>query len=279
MKPRQEGLNVARTNPKTASVASYVRLIASSTFLLAFPLILWRNAYGSTDWAILLLLPPAWMLFSGFRKPLLATLLARSVLESRSGAPASVFGTARVKATAFSMLFVVVTVPVLALQGVGAGPWMLLTMLALCVTSSALVIWVPSWLTRYWREPFATSRGIVLGSGLSAALFLPVVMVLDSALPSSECRSPGLWIWEWLALINPFGSTADEGWVTGILEPLLLLDCTKRKLIELLGERAVLVQVLYSLSFATVTFVVAQAGAAATCFFQDMTGKWQVDRK
>ena len=268
-----------RGDDDAVQLTSHVRLIASSTFLLAFPLILWRSAYGSTDWAILLLLPLAWVLFSGIRKPLLATLLARSVLESRPGSPASVFGTASVKATAFSLLFVVVTVPVLALQGVGAGTWMLLTMLALCVTSSALVIWAPSWLTRYWKEPFATSRGIVLGSGLSAALFLPVVMVLDSTLPSSECRSPGLWIWEWLAFINPFGSTADGGWVIGILEPLLLLDCTKRKLIELIGERAVLVQVLYSLSYATVTFVVAQAGAATTCFVQDMTGKWQVDRK
>ena len=267
------------TNPDKATVISHAKLVASSTFLLALPLFLWRSFYGSTDWAVLLLLPLAWMLFSGIRKPLLATLQARSLLESRPGSPASVFSTGEVKATAYSVLFVVVTVPILALQALGAGPWMLLTMLVLCVTSSVLVIWAPSWLTHYWNEPFATSRGILLGSGLSAALFLPVVMVLDSTLPSNECRSPGLWIWEWLRFVNPFGSTAEGGWVTGILEPLLLLECTKRKLIELMGERAVLVQVLYSLSFATVTFVVAQAGAAMTCFGQDMKRRWQVDRK
>ena len=179
---------------------------------------------------------------------------------------------------AFSVLFVVVTVPILALQAVGAGPWILLTMLALCVTSSSLVTWAPSWLTQYWNEPFATSRGIVLGSGLSAVIFFPFLMVLDSMLPSNECRSPALWIWEWLRFMNPFPSASEGGWVTSILEPLLLIECTKRKLIELIGERAVLVQVLYSVSFATVTFVVAQAAAATTCFAQEITRSRQVDR-
>ena len=249
-------------------------LVSSSTFLLVFPLFLWRSSYDSTDWAILLLLPPAWMLFSGIRRPLVATLQARSLLESRTGFPASAFSTGKVKATASSLIFVVIAVPILALQAVGAGPWMLLTMLALCVTSGALVISARSWLIRYWNEPFATSRGIVLGSGLSAALFLPFVMVLDSTLSSNECRSPGLWIWEWLRFINPFRSAAEGGWISSILEPLLLLECTKRELIELIGEHAVLVPVLYSLSFATITFIVAQASAAATCFVQDMTSRW-----
>ncbi len=259
-------------------MVSHIKLVASSTFLLAFPLFLWQRFYSSTDWAILLLLPLVWMLFFGTRKPFLATLQARSLLESRPSSPASVLSTGKVKATAFSLLFVVVTVPILALQTLGAGPWILLTMLALCVTSSALVTWAPSWLTQYWNEPFATSRGIVLGSGLSAVIFFPFLMVLDSTLPSNECRSPDLWVWEWLRFLNPLRSVPEEGWVTSILEPLLLIECTKRKLIELVGERAVLVQVLYSLSFATVTFIVAQAAAATTSFDQEMTRKRKVSR-
>ena len=249
----------------TVTVISHAGLVAWSTFLLVFPLFLWQRSYGS-DWAILLLLPLAWMLFSGFRKPLLATLQARSRLESRSGSPASAFSTPRVRATAFSLLFVVVTVPILALQTLNAVPWILLTMLVLCATSSALVILAPSWLTHYWNEPFATSRGIALASGLSAVIFFPILMILDSTLPSNECRSSGLW--EWLQVFNPFRSAPEGGWVTNILEPLLLIECTKRELVELFGERAVLVQAFYSLTYATVTFVVAQAAAATTCFAQ-----------
>ena len=279
MKPRQSLLDIDRDHSTKATVASYSKLVVLSTLLLAFPLFVWRSAYGYSDWAVLLLLPLAWMLFSGVRKPWLSTIQARSLLESRPGSPASAFSTGKLKATAFSVLFVVVTVPILAPMAAGAGLRMLLTMLVLCVTSSALVVWAPSWLRRYWNEPFATSRGIVFGSGLSASVFLPFVMVVDSSLSSNECRSPGLWIWDWLRHIYPFGSTAEGGWVSGILKPLLLLECTKRKLIELLGDRAVLVQVLYSLSFATVTFTVAQAGAATTCFAQDMARKRLPDRK
>ncbi|MCY4427342.1 MAG: hypothetical protein OXC05_09980 [Halieaceae bacterium] len=249
-----------------------------STILLAFPLFLWQRFHGSTDWAILLLLPLAWMLFSGSRKPLLATLQARSLLESQPCSPASVFSTGKVKATAFSLLFVVVTVPILALQALSAGPWTLLTMLILCVTSSAFVIWTSSWLTHYWKEPFATSRGIFLGSGLSAVLFFPLLLVLDSTLHSNECRSADFWLWEWFRFINPFRSVPEGGWVTGILEPLFLIECTKRKLTEMIGEVAVPVQILYSLSFATVTFIVARAAAATTCFVQELTRSRQVDR-
>ena len=256
------------------TVIAHARLVAWSTFLLVFPLFLWRRFYGS-NWAILWLLPLAWMLFSGFRRPLLATLQARSLLESRSGSPASVFSTG-VKATAFSLFFVVVTVPILALQALNAVPWILSTMLVLCATSSALVIWTPSWLTPYWNEPFATSRGIALASGLSAVIFFPILMILDSTLPSSECRSSGLW--EWLQVFNPFRSAPEGGWVTNILEPLMLIECTKRELVELIGERAVLVQAFYSLTYATVTFVVAQAAAATSCFAQQERRSRQVDR-
>ena len=225
-------------------MASRVQLVILSTFLLAFSLYLWQRFHGSTDWAVLLLLPLAWMLFAGIRKPLLATLKARSLLESRSSSPASVFNTAKVKATAFSLLFVVVTVPILALLAWGAGHWILITMVALCVTSSALSILAPSWLRPYWNEPFATSRGIFLGSGLSAVMFFPLLVVLDSTLPPNECRSPDLWIWEWLRILNPFRSTSNNGVVTSILDQLFLIECTKRQLIQLIGERAVLVLVL-----------------------------------
>ena len=216
-------------------MASHVRLVASSTILLAFPLFLWRGFHGATDWAILLLLPLAWMLFSGFRKPLSATLKARSRLESRSGSPASVFSTGSVSSTAFSLLFVVVTVPILALHALRAGPWILLTMLVLCVTSSAFVICAQSRLAPCWKEPFATSRGVALGSWLSSVLFFPFLMVLDSILPANECRFPAL-VWKWSGFINPFRSAPEVGWVTSILEPLFMIECTKRKLIELIGE-------------------------------------------
>ncbi len=256
-----------------ATAISHVKLVALSTFLLVFPLLLWQRFHDSTNWAILSLLLLAWILYSGFRKPLLATLQARSRLESRSSSPASVFSSAIVTATAFSLLFVLLIVPILALQTLNSAPWTLLTMLVLCVTSSALVIWAPSKLTLYWNEPFATSRGIAVGSGLAAIIFFPILILLDLTLPSDECRSSSLW--EWLQIFNPFRSDPERAWVTNILEPLLLIECTKRELVELIGDRVWLVHALYSLTYAAVTFVIAQAAAATTCFAKSFsTGEW-----
>ena len=100
-------------------------------------------------------------------------------------------------------------------------------------------------------------------------------MILDSALPSNECRNSSLW--EWLQDFNPFRSVPEGGWVTNILEQVLLIECTKRKLVEFVGEQAVLVQALYSLTYSMVAFVIAQASAATTCFVQEITRSRQLE--
>ena len=235
-------------------------VIVASTLAVSVPLLLWRLTFDSTDWAALFLSPLAVVLFLGVRKVLLATIGARATLELRGDSPISLAKAVGIRATNFSTLFVIVTLPVLAFEGAVARCPVLLAMIALCAASSAIALKAPGRFERHFNEPFATMYGLTFGAALCAVAFMPVLIYLNVA--SGECS---FWT-SVLSLVTP-----QEGRkFNSLVELIHVIECGQLKAIGWLTWGQAVVLPLYGLLVSLVAFAFAEASAFATVVVQDL---------
>ena len=235
-------------------------VIVASTLAVSVPLLLWRLTFKSTDWGALFLLPLAVVLFLGVRKVLLATIGARATLELRGDSPISLAKAVGIRATNFSTLFVIVTLPVLAFEGAVASWRVLLAMVGLCAASSAIALKAPGRFERHFNEPFAKMYGLAFGAALGAVAFIPALIYLNVA--SGECDFlTGVW-----SLMKP-----QEGRVfKNLVELIHVIECGQLKAIGWLTWGQAVVLPLYGLLVSLVAFAFAEASAFATVVVQDL---------
>ena len=245
-------------------------IVILSASLLILPLFFWQRLYivGFPGLALLMLAPLLWVLYSGFRDSLFEIFQARSTFELKSVSSVSSFNPAQIKATALSICYTLITLPVLALQALDAKPLVLATIIALCVISSGLTLKIPICLRKYMNEPYATAYGPAFSSAISALMFVPVLVIMNLFLVSSNCdQTSRQWLNELLRSFNPFNS--ELSWIAGFIEPFRLIGCTQQRLVDWIGEGLILVKLLYSFTLAMVAFIIAKASAAATIFIHD----------
>ena len=234
-------------------------VIVASTLAVSVPLLLWRLTFKSTDWGALFLLPLAVVLFLGVRKVLLATIGARATLELRGDSPISLAKAVGIRATNFSTLFVIVTLPVLAFEGAVARWPVLLAMIGLCAVSSAIALKAPGRFERHFNEPFATMYGLTFGAALGAVAFIPVLIYLNVALGECDFRTG-------VSLVLP-----QEGRMFKSLVGLNhLFECVQLEAIGWLTWGQAVVLPLYGLFVSLVAFAFAEASAFATVVVQDL---------
>ena len=257
---------------------SHTVMIVLSTALLVLPLFLWRVLYlDNPELAALLLTPLLWVLYSGFRKPIYLVSQARKTFEYKSSSAALVKKAGALRITILSILFAIVCLPLLALQALSSEPLILLTMVALCVTTSSLTLKLPCRLKSQMNEPYATTSGIAFGVGISVMAFVPTLMILESVAPSNGCTGSGIGFFKLLQLLNPFQSSSGDGGISTVIDSWLFIDCFQQKLIGMIAQNIVLVKILYSLSLAMVAVIIAQASAATTIYIQGIIDKNSIE--
>ena len=191
---------------------------------------------------------------------LLATIGARATLELRGDSPISLAKAVGIRATTFSTLFAIFTLPVLAFEGAVARWPVLLAMIGLCAVSSAIALKAPGRFERHFNEPFATMYGLTFGAALGAVAFIPVLIYLNVA--SGEC---GFWT-DVLSLVTP-----QEGRkFKSLVELIQVIECGQLKAIGWLTWGQAVVLPLYGLLVSLVAFAFAEASAFATVVVQDL---------
>ena len=190
---------------------------------------------------------------------LLATIGARATLELRGDSPISLAKAVGLRATTFSTLFAIFTLPVLAFEGALASWQVLVVMIGLCAASSAIALKAPGRFKRHFNEPFATMYGLTFGAALSAVAFMPVLLSLNVAL--GECD-----FWTDVPLVLP-----QEGRMFKSLVGLNhVFECVQVKAIGWLTWGWAVVLPLYGLLVSLVAFAFAEASAFATVVVQDL---------
>lgn len=261
-----------------ARIASNTTIVVISGVILTIPLYLWRIYYPLSDWAALALAPLALILFAGFQKPLAAMLRARSMATVRSDSWIFIFMTGRAKAAILSTVFVAVTVPILAWQALGATREMAFCLLALCLTANYITLGMPRLLQHHLHAPYATRYGVVLGAGIAALIFLPILTWINWSQITFPGEFRSLGIWDAVQFSVADRSPPRPSWIAEFLKPLYVIESIQLWFATNYGT-SVWVTILYSIYLALVAFVIARASAALAWFAQSAVGNAEMTQQ
>ena len=240
-------------------------IVVSSALLLTVPLYLWRIAYPRTDWAITFLAPLALLLLVGSYKPRAVALRATHRVIVREESWVSAIMTGRVRATVDSIALVVIGVPILAWQALGAPFMIASVLLLLCAVSSGIALGIRGRLLRHFNGPFAACWSYTIGAVAAAIVFIPILAWINwgHILFPGEFRTL-----DFLEAVQ-FGVAEQlpprRGWIAEILSVPIAIESAQLWLTANYGSAMAWLPVLYGFCLALVAFVVARASTALTC--------------
>ena len=255
--------------PPTAKLGSNAAIVIATGILLTVPLYLWRVLYPSTDWAAVFLAALTVVLFWGCKKPLAAMLRKRFAAMILEKSRMYEVVTGGIRAVIHSIVFVGVTVPILAWQALSASDSIGLLLVVLCLTASAMALGVRRWLQRNLHDQYCVWHGANLGAAIAGTIFLPILAwtIWNHVPIPGEFRILGFW--EAMQFGVAEGLPQRRGWIAEILALPFAVESAQLWLIARYGT-SVWVTVLYSLYLALVAFVVARASTALACFTEDV---------
>ena len=245
--------------------ASAVITAFSPAILLTTFLFLWRASYRPTDsdWAALFLAPLAFGMFIGFRTPLAMMLLARSRSVVQRDSWVSPFVSGKIRATLLSLVFVAITLPIIAWEALEANGITAVALSFLVLLASILPLTTTRLLRHHVHDPYANWYGMIIGAGIAALIFVPIIAWVNwtHVIHPGEIRSLGFWDAISFQLPERSGLIAEILAVPAAIESAQLWLSARQ---EVSGWAPI----WYSLYSALVVFLVAQASAAILVFVQ-----------
>ena len=254
--------------------SSSLAVVAASVLLLAIPLYLWRLTYPLADWAALFLAPLTVMLLLGFGKPRAAMLHARYLAAVRSDSKLAAYATGRTRAFIESLVFVVVTVPMLAWQALTVNSLVAPVLVVLCAAASGMALGLRRWLNHHLCDPYSTAYGASFAALIGAVCFVPLLWWINWNYVTfpGEFRSMGF-----LDAVQ-FGVTEElpprRGWIAEILALFYSVESMQLWLTTRYGTANAWVPAAYGLYLALVAFLVARTSTALACFAQEFLGEF-----
>lgn len=236
--------------------------------VLFLPLYLWRSAYPSSDWALLAFLPLSVMLFHGYLSFSSAIFQARFRAAIRVGSPLKSILSGRIRAISGAIIFVLISIPLLAWQALVSSFLEILILFALGVTAGGVFVGLKSKLLPHFRQPFANAAAISLGTWISAAAFIPIIawMNWNYVTYPGEIRTVSLpeAVMQGLQELPP-----RRGWIAEALAPMYAYEAGKLWAVVKLGSSK-WSTILFSLDAALVSFVLARASIILTLLVQTL---------
>ena len=153
--------------------------IGAAMLLLVAPLYTWREFYPMTDWAALILLPLAMVLWAGLYMP--SALLRKATLRAALRVDSKFFWIFRGSFIAFILaaLFTFVTIPVLAWQALTATTVEIFALTLTFFVTGILLFVVRALLNRHLHPPFAQSWSMGLTAPFMAFCSVCVMTYLN----------------------------------------------------------------------------------------------------
>lgn len=243
-------------------LTAVLRAVSTTAFIL-LSLLLWRGAYALGDFGVLALVPLAAVLFLSHRDLLIGIYRARKRVLWRDEAWLSRWLTGRIGATFWALVLVVLAVPLLGWQVLGASPKRLALLGAIFFTTSLLYSWLATRLAREVQPPFERYGAV----RVATALVLPFVIVMawysfyNEVVPARLLNAT----LGQVPQIAIEGLPHQTGWIATLMTPLQIYETGKFWLAgQLAGQRWF--AVLVSLDAALFGFIMARAAAVTTHF-------------
>jgi hypothetical protein len=149
----------------------------SALALAVASLFLWRVAFFSSDWAVLALIPLAFVMIVGFWPLMLDPWRARLNLYLRAGSPLRKILTGRIRAICLSSIFTFVAVILMAWQALSASIFEAAIMLTAFFLAACIFSVAQHLLLRHFHQPFARSFASLLATWIVALPFTVVIAV------------------------------------------------------------------------------------------------------
>lgn len=234
-----------------------------ATFFVMMSLYLWRTAYAYGDWGAITLLPLSAVLFVAHRELLLNMHLAKRRVTWREDTWVMRWLSGRLSSTFWSLVVVVVTVPLLAWQAFTMKPERLPQLAVAFLMASLLFMWLQSVIGKHLQAPFHRNVAI----NLATLAVLPLVVYVawqgyhTDPIPKdllnahlSDVPSVAL-----------DGLLRRDGWISQFMAPLQVYESGKLWLASRFPEQRWLA-VLVSLDAALFAFVMGRTVAIVTDF-------------
>lgn len=236
-----------------------------TTLFVMISLCLWRTGYAYGDWAALALLPLAIMLFVTHRNLLLAMRLAQRRVIWRPDSFGMRWLSGRLGSTFWALIFVAVTIPLLAWQAVAMRPERLPQLAVAFLLASLLFTALQSPIGRQVAAPFHRNMAI----NVATMAVLPLVVYAawqgyhNDPIPARLLNAK----LSELPLVALEGLPRRDGWLSQVMAPLQVYDSGKLWLAARFPEQRWLA-VLVGLDLALFAFVMGRTGAIVTDFLQ-----------
>lgn len=239
-----------------------LRAIMATSFIM-MSLYLWRTTYLQGDWGAITLLPLSIMLFVAHRDLLRKKHMAMRRVTWRESTWVMRWLSGRLSSTFWSLVLVVVTVPLMAWEAIAMKPERLPQLAVAFLMASLLFMWLQSVIVRHLQLPFHR----IVAINLATLAVLPLVIyaawqgyhtdtipknLLNAQL--SEVPSVAL-----------DGQLRRDGLISQLLAPLQIYESGKLWLASRFREQSWLA-VLVSLDATLFAFVMARAAAIVTDF-------------
>ena len=240
------------------------RAVLTACFVM-ISLYLWRGAYAFGDWAVIALLPLAVALFVAHRELVLDMHLARRRVMWREDTWAMRWLRGRLSSSFWALVFVVVTVPLLAWQAVAIKAERLPQLALAFLLASLLFTFLQGVVGRYLQAPF--HRNAAMNLAVLAMLPLVVYAAWQSyridTIPH-ELLNARL---SEVPLVALDSLPRKDGWLSQLMAPMQIYDSGK---LWIAGQfpKARWLHVLISLDAALFGFLMARAAVVVTDFLQ-----------
>ena len=243
-----------------------IRSTSAMMVLLVLSLYAWRVLYPVTDIAVFGLAPLTAIVFLGTFHPAIGVHRAKMEAAIIPGTDVSKWLSGRLSTIAFSAVFTLIAVVVLAWQALTIAAAEAVTLLVLCFLASGFSFRAQSWLTSRLHPPFARSIGLGLGYAAAALVFVFILVWINY----NYVTYPGYI--RVSGLPETISRYIDElpvrrGPIAEVLSFFYAIDAIKIWFVANVGN-SFWIRMLYCLDAALVAFVVAKSSTAITDFLQ-----------
>ena len=238
----------------------------AATALTGLSLYLWRMVYGSSDWAVLALIPLAVVIFIGVWPQNLEPWKARLQLALRHDSPLSTLLTGRLRSAILSLSFACLAIILLAWQALNASASDAVIIVATFFLTACIYSAGHDFLQRHFHEPFTRAFTTSLVSWLVALPFTLMVACYTWAWGSQPGAMLDAGLQEALQ-IGLANLPERGGWIASILAVPYGYEAAKLWGVVQLQDYPV-AGVLFSLDTALFGFVLCRTAIVVTMFVE-----------
>lgn len=248
---------------------------AGSALILS--LYLWRVAYPFTDWALLLLAPLTFLLFTGSFRASAALYHASMKVAVRTGSPLAWVMTGRLRAIVGASLFTLAALVLLAWYAISATYIELWLLAFLCLVAPLVFAGIEHKLSAHLTPAFSRDAALSMATLLTAVLFMPILASANWNFTPHPGAIRSATLQE--ALKIGFDQLpVRRGWIAELLAPLYAVEYAKLWLVVQPGASKWL-SFWYSIDAALVSLIAARASAVLISIVNVSTKVSEIDNQ